>query len=72
MTRRKQPLASAKKMKPCKSMNKGEECLELCLRKNNCPYKQMLCKQFKSVITKEKRGKGICLILNKDYVKCQG
>ena len=60
-----------KKIKPCESnsIEDGEECLNLCRRKNNCPYKRMVNKQFKKVFTKEKHGKGTCLILDEDCAR---
>ena len=54
---------------PCKSNGDGDECLDVCRRKNNCPYKRMVDKTFKQVFTKEKHGKGTCLILNEDCAK---
>lgn len=57
------------KIKPCQSNNEGEECSQLCRRKTNCPYKRMVKKQFKQVLTKEKHGKGTCLIMNEDCAK---
>lgn len=54
---------------PCKSYGEGEECLDVCRRKDNCPYKRMVNKTFKRVIKKEKHGKGTCLILEEDCAK---
>jgi len=54
---------------PCQCNGEGEECIEPCRRRTNCPYKRMVNRQFKSVLTKEKHGKGTCLIANKDCAK---
>ncbi len=45
---------SLAKKQPCKSCGEGEECLDLCRRKDNCPYKQMVNKTFKKMFTQNK------------------
>lgn len=57
------------KIKPCQSNSVGEECLEKCRRRSNCPYKRMVSRQYKDVFTKEKHGKGMCLIVNEVCAK---